>query len=274
MGVAVMDVCRDLDIRLVVHFHGADAYAAESLKSYGRRYVELFKRAHAVIGVSRHMVAQLESLGAPRNRLKYCPYGVDLGSFNTGDPASAPPHFLAVGRFVEKKAPHLTLLAFRETLKGCPEARLTMVGDGPLLGACRQLVVALQMENAVRFPGFVEHAEVANLMKCSRAFIQHSVRASDGDCEGTPVAVLEAQACGLPVVATRHAGIADVVRDGATGFLVQEYDVAAMGRRILQLAGNAALAVELGAAGRKGIVSEFSMKTSIRRLKSVLNGAR
>lgn len=193
--------------------------------------------------------------------------------FEAGDAAANPPLFVGVGRFVEKKAPHLTLLAFRRVLDACPEARLRLLGDGPLMPVCRDMVRGLGMEHAVELPGAVPHAEVAEAMRGARAFVQHSVRAADGDCEGNPVAVMEAGAAGLPVVATRHAGIPETVLDGTTGLLVDERDVDGMAERMIELARDPALAGRLGRAARERIRAEFGMEKSIERLGRILTEA-
>jgi glycosyltransferase involved in cell wall biosynthesis len=96
------------------------------------------------------------------------------------------------------------------------------------------------------------------------------LRAADGDSEGTPVAVLEASACGLPVVSTRHGGIIDAVIDGTSGFLVEEGDVEAMAEHMLRLVRDPGLAATLGAAGRRHIVDNYSAEKSLSRLRAVL----
>jgi len=103
-------------------------------------------------------------------------------------------------------------------------------------------------------------------MSQARAFVQHSVEASDGDCEGMPVSILEAGATGIPVVSTRHGGIPDAVIEGKTGLLVDERDVAGMAQHMFQLAKHPALADQLGRAARVKMRSEFSMERSISRL--------
>ena len=135
---------------------------------------------------------------------------------------------MAAGRFVDKKAPHLTLLAFRKVLEHFPDAELVIVGDGPLLPVCRDLVRYYRMDANVTLPGVVTPGEVCEQFSHCAAFVQHSVTGRNGDMEGTPVAVLEAAAAGLPVIATRHAGIPDVVCHGQTGLLVDEHDVDGM----------------------------------------------
>ena len=118
--------------------------------------------------------------------------------------------------------------------------------------------------------GRCPHSEVGALMQQARAFVQHSVRALSGDSEGTPVAVIEAGASGLPVVATRHAGIPDVIIEGETGFLVDEGDVAGMAAYMIQLARGPALAAGMGQAGRKRIEEHFSMEKSIGNLWKII----
>ena len=269
-GASVIDSCLEADVPLVVHFHGFDAYDRMALDKYGPRYQRMFAAAVAIVAVSRDMERQLLALGAPREKLFYSPYGVDTKLFSGAEPASSPPIFVAVGRFVEKKAPHLTLLAFKKVWERCPEARLKMIGDGELWESSKQLAGDLEISRAVEFLGPRSQVEVAAELRQVRAFVQHSIRASGGDSEGTPVAVLEAGAAGLPVVATRHAGIRDVVIEGETGLLVDEKDVEGMATHMMQLAQDSGLAGRMGNAARKRVAMEFSMETSIDRLWGII----
>lgn len=266
-------VCAGLRIPLIAYFHGFDAYETWVLDRFAAGYRFLFQHAAGIVAVSRHMESQLISLGAPRDRLHYIPYGVDESLFNGSEPALAPPLFVAVGRFVDKKAPHLTLLAFSKVLGRVRDARLVMIGDGPLLESCRKLAVALGIAEAVDFLGTKPHAEIADMMRRARGFLQHSVRPSHGDMEGTPLALLEANASGLPAVVTRHGGISDVVVDGETGFLVDECDVTAMASGIIRLAEQPDLAGTLGRAARERILRHFSLDRMVANLWQVIDRA-
>ena len=266
----VLDACRGMRIPLIAHFHGYDAYRRSELETFGPRYPELFRYASAIIAVSRHMRDQLISLGAPENKLHCNPYGVDLSVFYGSEPLNSPPTFVAVGRFVNIKAPHLTLLAFRQVLAEVPEARLVMIGDGPLWDACYQMIRSFGISGSVDLQGVRSHSEVAAIMRTARAFVQHSVRANDGQSEGTPVAILEAGASGLPVVSTRHAGIKDAVIEKKTGLLVDEGDVEGMAEHLVRLAKDPAFAASLGKAARQGILTEYSMEKSIGNLWSII----
>jgi glycosyltransferase involved in cell wall biosynthesis len=270
----VMDACDKMNVPLIAHFHGYDAYRQKTLQTFGRRYPELFEIADAIVAVSRDMQAQLIKLGAPADKVHYNSCGVEPSVFKGANPLNNPPTFVAVGRFVDKKAPHLTLLAFQATLEKYPEARLVMIGDGPLWEACRQMTMSLGLSSAVELQGVCSQAEVATVMRQARAFVQHSITTHDGDSEGTTVAVLEAGASGLPVVSTRHAGIKDAVIHQKTGLLVEEGDIHTMAEHMIRLAKDPQLAASLGKAGREWVSSEYSMDKSINRLWSIIEATK
>jgi colanic acid/amylovoran biosynthesis glycosyltransferase len=269
-GARTTEACRRLTIPLIVHFHGYDASVHSVLQEYAEAYTVMFHNAAALIAVSQAMVKKLVSLGAPATKVHYNPYGIDCLQFGGVAPAEAPPVFVAVGRFVEKKGPQLTLSAFAEVHRANPDARLRMVGGGPLLDECRELAVKLGIADVVRFLGVQKPAVIQEEMRSARCFVQHSVEAANGDCEGTPVSILEAGASGLPVVATRHAGIPDAVIEGETGFLVAEHDVAGMANQMLQIAQSPQLAAEMGNRARQRIAQHFSQERSLGRLWSII----
>ncbi len=241
-GEAMINSSRRARVPMVVHFHGFDAHRVDTLQEMGK-YQRLFAHASAIVVVSRAMEAHLVGLGAPSEKVVYNACGVDLDQFSAGHPEHAPPHFVTVGRFVNKKAPHLALAAFRLVLEQRPEARLTMVGTGPLHESCAHLVTAFGLSDRVQLMGVRTPEEVAALLHGARGFIQHSVRTANGDSEGTPVAVLEALASGVPVIATRHAGIIDVVTHEESGLLCDEFDVRAMAGHLVRLIDDSALSI-------------------------------
>jgi glycosyltransferase involved in cell wall biosynthesis len=272
-GVRVMGACRQLGIPLIVHFHGFDASVRSVLEEYADKYAAMFRDAAAIVAVSHAMCTRLISLGAPAEKVHYNPCGVDCGLFTGAAPAAAPPTFVAVGRFVEKKAPELTLTAFADVFHTDPRARLRMIGEGPRLDACRELAAQLGVSDAVTFLGAQPSEVVQQEIRGARGFVQHSVEAANGDCEGTPVGILEAGASGLPVVSTRHGGIPDVVIEGETGFLVAERDVATMAKHMLALVRSPQLAGRLGQQARTRIGTHFTSERSLGRLWSIIEAA-
>ncbi len=270
VGIIAHELLKEAKIPLVVHFHGIDAYKKILLKQRKQAYQEMFSYSRGIIAVSQDMRQQLIGLGASAEKVFYNTYGVDVNRFIQTTPSSSGPHLLAVGRFVDKKAPYLTILAFQKVLREVPEAQLTMLGDGPLLGVCINIVKSLQIEQSVHLPGAVDHDQVASLMQKTRAFVQHSIVALSGDSEGTPNTILEAGASGIPVVSTKHAGIKDVIEHDKTGFLVEEGDIEGMAHYIVQLLRDNALADRMGQAAYAYIRENHRLDQSLDRLRGIL----
>lgn len=269
-GVRALKTCKELSMPLIVHYHGFDAYKKKILDEYQAGYTELFGYASAIITVSKDMQQQLMALGAPASKVFYNVYGVDTQQFEVSNVLQSPKQLIAVGRFVDKKAPYLTILAFQKVLERVPDARLVMVGSGELLDTCTRIVQALKLGDHISLPGKVAHKEVAALMRSSRAFVQHSLVPLSGDSEGTPNAILEAQACALPVISTKHAGIKDVVIQHETGYLVEEGDIEEMAVYMIQVLEDAELALRIGQNGRKHIAENYSVEKSINGLLKIV----
>ncbi|MBM4075047.1 MAG: glycosyltransferase, partial [Planctomycetes bacterium] len=273
LAALIASACDEAAVPLVAHFHGVDAYSTRLTGTDGENYRSLFRSVAGVICVSHHMCQQLPRLGADPRRVHYVSSYVDPDKFSATQAESSAPVFLAVGRLVEKKAPLITLMAFARVLAHVPSARLQLVGDGPMSSACLQFVKAAGIAYAVELMGVQPHESVATLMKSARCFVQHSVVGSDNDHEGTPVGILEAQISGLPVVSTRHAGIPDVVQEGVTGFLVDEFDVEEMARQMIKIAEDAELAGQMGRAARDIVSSKFSFERTLGQLSRILHEA-
>lgn len=271
-GVALMNVCEAAELPLIVHTHG-EAMENVVLENEGHLYPELFHKLTAIVAPTEFIKNQLLALGVPLEKIKVNTNGVDVSMFYGANPASSDPVFLSVSRFVDLKGPHLTILAFAKAIQSFSEANLMMVGDGVLLESCKQITKALKIENNVKFLGVKKPWEIAELMRSARAFLQHSIQTSDGQCEAQGVVFLEAGASGLPVIATRSGGIPEVVIDEETGFLVAEADIDAMAERILRLIKDPIRAAQLGQAARKRICTQFSMEKSINGLWRIIDTA-
>jgi colanic acid/amylovoran biosynthesis glycosyltransferase len=270
-GVAMLSAARRANVPLVVHFHGSDAWV--SAHSHRHSYKVLFRHAAAVVAASEAMATRLVELGASRPRVRVVPIGVDTDVFLPGDPSSAPIHFVGVGRFMEVKRHDYAVRAFAKVHKVFPEARLTIVGDGSPRSDCLRLVEELGLNGAVSLPGAQPRSEIPPLLGNARAFVHHAVTSDAGAREGLGVAVAEAHAAGLPVVATRSGGIPEIVADGVSGYLVAERDVDGMAAAMLRLASDPQAALELGRAGRKRVVREQSLDRAIRQLFDVISSA-
>jgi glycosyltransferase involved in cell wall biosynthesis len=175
---------------------------------------------------------------------------------------------LHVGRLVEKKNPILLVQAFRHALDMTPsglDLRLDVIGQGPLEAALKSEISRLGLGEKVTLLGPQPHHLVARAMQQSHVYTQHSITAPNGDQEGQPTSLIEASACGLPIVSTRHDGIPDIVLDGETGYLVEERDVRGMGERIAWLAAHPERWMEMGARARKHIETHMNLGLQVRK---------
>lgn len=257
-----------IDKPVVVHFHGFDASKKNVIARCGN-YKAVFKLSAKVVAVSKVMEATLLKLGCPKDKLIYNVYGPQP-EFETVNPTFVKKQFIGIGRFTDKKAPYYTIMAFKEVVDKYPDAKLLLAGDGVLLNVCQNLVNQYRLEKQVQFLGVITPEVYRNLLSESLAFVQHSIKADNGDMEGTPLAVLEASVAGLPVIATNHAGIPDVIVDGKTGLLCDEHDVKTMALNMQKLLEDKEYAIKLGRVGKQHILSYFSIKRHISVLQDTL----
>ena len=272
-GAHVAEACRQTNTPLIVHYHGRDAYHYKTLDRYKDRYRKMFDIAAAIVVVSNDMRAQLVALGCPEEKLMLNPYGPDDSLFKPIEQLERDPVYLSVGRFTAKKSPDKVLNAFARTAKEVPEAKLIMAGDGELFEQSKAHAEALGLGQKVVFTGPVNPTVISGLHRTARIFIQHSVRAADGDSEGTPVAILEAMGSGLPIISTRHAGIKDAVVEGETGYLVDENDVDGMVDYMIELGKDYERCAAMGASGAQRIRSRYTLERHLGELTRIIDQA-
>ena len=266
-----MGICQDMGIKFFAHAHGYDVSQSlhdEVWRTEYRRY----RQSAGVITVNQEQRARLITLGLDADRIHVIPCGVDVPPLL---PAIRRPdgliRCLVVGRMVPKKGPILCLDAFRRAAEVIPSLRLAYIGDGELFSSARHFVQTLGLEDKVTLLGAQPSEVVHEFMMTSDIFIQHSiVDPETGDKEGLPVAILEAMAGGLPVVATRHAGIPEAVNHEVTGLLVDEGDSAGMAQNIIQLCRDEAWRRLMGQAGWERAREKFSWDGERAALLSVM----
>jgi colanic acid/amylovoran biosynthesis glycosyltransferase len=270
VGAMVTEACRLAGIPLIIHFHGADVHHRETVAEYHEMYKKAFKYASWLIAVSGDMVEELMRLGAPAAKIVKASCGVDTETFPQVDISGSKRNFLFVGRFVEKKSPGSVVKAFKLVTEKFPDAKLNMVGQGPLFEETKTLIGELGLTDNIILAGALKTEQIKELIKTSRCFVQHSVTASNGDKEGTPVTILEAGSSGLAIVSTLHAGIKEAVINGETGYLVEEYDIQAMADRMIKIAEDVTLASSLGKKEARYIRANYEIKDRIITLTGLL----
>jgi len=259
--------------KLVTVFHGHDMTVF--LKAKGEDvYDDLFARGDLSLPVSRHWRNRLLELGCPEDKVLVHHMGIDLKRFGLRERRAhrgGRVKLVTVGRLVEKKGIEYAIRAVASLLSQHPELDITYTigGDGPLAPHLKALVSELGVGEQVRFLGSLEADEVAELLAPSDLFLLPSVTDRLGDQEGIPVVLMEALAVGLPVVSTHHSGIAELIVDGESGFLVPERDVEALVEKLHYLIQHPEQWPEMGRLGRKLVEESYDIRRLNQRLGEI-----
>jgi glycosyltransferase involved in cell wall biosynthesis len=250
-------------------------------EAYPRLYLvlerALARASHAVVHVSESQARAAIPLGlAPPGRTRVVVNGIDPAAVRAAAAAAPlaraglglPPAGPVVGtlaRFDPVKALDVLVRAFARTAAARPDARLVLVGDGPEAPRLRALTHELGMDGRVVFAG-----ARADAVRCLPLL---DLYASASHREGLPLALLEAMACGLPVVATAVAGHEDVVEDGGTGVLVPPGDESALAAAMTALLADPARRAALGGAGRARVDRRFTRARMVQEVAALYREA-
>lgn len=279
-GVRILPVANELQIPLIVTFHGTDATLTEDAcrrSSYGLgQYVRyrsaLQKGGSLFIAVSHFIHSKLTSCGYNPDLTVTHYIGVDTELFSCRTDVQRQPVVLFIGRLIENKGCQYLIEAMGKIQQFRPEVKLVVVGDGPLRQELHQQASGL---SNVQFVGIQAQSEVRRWLRTAKLLCVPSVTLSSGASEGLPTVIAEAYAMGLPVVATSVAGIPEIVVDGQTGFLVPERDAEALAHRIMVLLSNADCWNYMSRAARDRVRMHFDLgrqTLQLERLYSELLG--
>ena len=184
-------------------------------------------------------------------------------------PRSGAVHALCVASLREKKGHRVLLEALAQEAAELGRIELDLVGDGPLRAELEQLAARLGLASRVRFHGDLTEHVVAEMLQAADIFVLSSVIERNGDTEGIPVALMEAMAAGLPVVASHLSGVPELVRDGETGLLAEPGDVSGLADRLVELLAGPDLARARATSARGLVEREFSLGSSAERLATL-----
>jgi glycosyltransferase involved in cell wall biosynthesis len=243
---------------------------------YGWRYQRLFQApGSTALCVAEHLTRRVLEAGVPPDRAATFHLGIDLAEY---EPPERAPHgstlrVALVGRLMPVKGHATALRAFAGVARARPGSILELFGEGELEPSLRRLAGELGVADSVHFRGVVPVDVLRQELSRADVALQPSQIDPQGRIEGIPNATLEAMALALPVVATRHGGIPEAVRDGETGFLVPERDPAALEGRLMELAAAPERRLEMGRAARKRIEEEFALGAQGRHLSKHLENA-
>ncbi|MBN2505254.1 MAG: glycosyltransferase [Verrucomicrobia bacterium] len=260
---------------LVVSFHGYD-FTRLPRQQGADMYARLFAAADAITVNSEFTRARLLRLGAPAEKLHRLPMGVDLDAFPFAVRArrpGEPVRLLTVARLVEIKGHEVALRAVARLRARRLDVRYEVVGDGPLRRRCERLVEELGLGDIVVLHGARDGPFIRERMAAAHVGLLASV-AVEGDAEGQGLFLQEAQACGLPVVATLHGGLPEGLVPGESGFLVAEGDVEALAERLEHLVLHPDCWAAMGRQGRAFVARHYDIHRLNRQLVDLYQAVR
>jgi glycosyltransferase involved in cell wall biosynthesis len=269
-AIEAWPIARALDLPMLVTLHGYDininrewweaGHAGPAMRRYPQRLLDLGREPRVrFIAVSESIRRRAISFGLPERKISVRYIGVDPARFKPGGRpvAEREPRVLFVGRLVEKKGCEYLIRAFRQVQQAVPDALLVIVGDGDLRNTLQQL--ALDLDVRAQFRGALANIEVQQELRLARAFCLPSITATNGDAEGLPIVLLEAQASGVPVVTSARGGIGEAVSEGITGFSFPERGIDVLADRLVALLTDHQVAESTARAGPSHIANMFDI---------------
>jgi glycosyltransferase involved in cell wall biosynthesis len=239
---------------------------ADLFDPYRWRLDEKTARAQFVAVISHYARSQLMFFSDPAHwhKIKIVHCGVDPALYEKPAGAALPPRraseirLLFVGRLAPVKGLRVLLDAMTNLISELPQLHLVLVGDGP--DRSNLEAAAAPLGDAVSFTGYLSQQEVAQAMQACDVFVLPSF------AEGVPVVLMEAMASGKPVIATRVAGVGELVEDTQSGLLVLPGDLDGLIAAIRGIAQDVARRDEMGAAGRKAVRVDYDITSEVSRL--------
>ena len=198
-----------------------------------------------------------------KNTVEVVPMGVDINysksedNTNLKDVFEAEYLILSVGRLIDWKGTKYLIIAMKEVIKIFPNVKLVLVGVGPEKENLEKLTEELNLKRNIIFTGYIEDVDLPKYYASSDIFVLPSIDIN-GYTEGLGVVLLEAMACGTPVIGSNVGGISDIIEDGYNGFLVPEKSPPELADKIIELLSNKKMAEEFSVNGLKIVREKFS----------------
>jgi glycosyltransferase involved in cell wall biosynthesis len=258
---------RALGCKLVLHFHGNGIIPQKEMPGGSTNHwiwgllIRTYRHCDRAIAICSYQLPFLDRLGMRGKQVALIPNGIIIeGAPKTASPEQDGYQFVNVARFFPEKDHDLLVRAFHRVSRELPQARLALVGDGPLRLTVEQQVQALGLQDRITFTGV--RRDVPEILAASHCFVLSS------RWELHPITILEAMRAGLPVIATEVGGVADTVADGVSGLLVVPGDEAGLAHAMLTLATHPAQGIAMGSIGLQIVREQFSNLLMARRIEA------
>lgn len=269
-GAYALPLARKLNLPLAVTYYGGDATKTANTKGsfirvYNRRRAKLWDEANLILPCSDFIRRELLAKGAPDKKMVVHHNTADPDRFQPGEKKNL---LVFAGRWTEKKGIDTLIAALARLGEELNGWTIRLIGDGDLK---EDLVKKLKAANVdAELPGWVPADDMPKHWAEARIAVVPSRRAKSGDAEGLPLVCIEAMLSGCALAATRHAGITECVKDGETGYLVDEGDEATLADRLARMLSDTERTARMGEAGREFAMESFNLQKQSRKLETYL----
>lgn len=272
IGCNYLPVSLSLQIPLITNFYGFDLSVKNLIDRNRRSYKRLFKEGACFLVEGPSMRDKLIALGCPEGKIRIQRIAIELEQyrFNVRSwDGKRNIRLLFVGRFVEKKGLEYALCALAKVKRKHP-FQLRIIGGGELDEKLHLLASDLGLTNQIVWLGMQPHRKVIEELEMCDILIQPSVTARSGDSEGgAPTIILEAQACGVPIISSFHADIPYIARSGQSAFLSPERDVDSLADNIRYLFDNSETWGRMGKKGREHVEKYHDVRKEVKSLEKI-----
>ena len=255
-----------LDIPLITNFYGYDLFRRDIVERHREAYMELFEKGHHFLVEGPHMRKRLISLGCPEKKISIQRIAIDLENYEFKTrpwDGKMPLQLLFVGRFVEKKGLEYALRALSKVKKDY-YFQFRIIGGGKLERNLRSVTKNLGFTKEIIWLGVQPYRKVIEELQRCDILVQPSVTAENGDSEGgAPTIILEAQACGVPVISTTHADIPYITCPNESALLSPERDVDLLTENMWHLFNNSEMWPRMGEKGREHVEKYHDVRKEV-----------
>jgi glycosyltransferase involved in cell wall biosynthesis len=278
-GLRVYPLAKKIDVPLIITLHGYDiniykewwhnGLGGRSMASYPDKLVAMAKEDNVYfLAVSEAIKARAVEFGIPEEKINVSYIGVDCAQFKPSHNSMSQRYqVLFVGRLVEKKGCQYLLSAFWKIQDKFRNIKLVVVGSGPQEEMLK--IFAIKHNIRVEFLGAIGREEIQQELSKSRVLCLPSITAENGDAEGLPIVVLEAQSCGVPVITSARGGATEGIVDGVTGYAHEEKDINEISKLLDRVLSDHVLSEKLGANAREHILKNMNIKSCMQRLENI-----
>ena len=272
VGCDYLSLASYLNVSLITNFYGFDLSVHDVIDQYKQLYLRLFQAGQLFLVEGPCMQKKLISLGCPAEKIRVQRIALDLEKYEIEkhkSDAQGPIKLLFVGRLVEKKGLAYALRALAR-LKKDFSFEFKIIGNGGIEESIRKLADDLGFKKEIIWLGMQPHTGVLQELQACDILIQPSVTAGNGDTEGgAPTIILEAQACGIPVIATHHADIPHITNENRSALLSPERDIEALSDNMRYLFSQPELWPEMGRCGRAYVEDFHDVRKEVIALEGI-----